>query len=258
VRGAHGHDAAECVVAMIIFSSNINRRGAALIVATVMAGVTAAHAQQPSSGPPNALQGFSQNRDKPIKINAESLNVRDKDKMATFSGDVHLVQGDVDMRSKTLVVFYDDQPPPPAPSPSTSGKAPAASAQIPPPQQQNQQSQQIKRVEAKGGVTVRVPQKDQTASGDQGIFDMRANTVTMQGHVVIAQGPNVLSGDTLTVDMNSGDSTLTCDKVGGCGRVKGLFTPGSMPGATKSENAPAQAQARPAQRSRSSQSQPNP
>jgi lipopolysaccharide export system protein LptA len=257
VREARGHDAAECVVAMIIFSSNFNWRGAALVVATVVAGVSAGHAQQPSSGPPNALQGFSQNRDQPVKIEAAALEVRDKDKMATFSGDVHLVQGDVDMRSKTLVVFYDDQPPPAAPTPSTSGKAPATSVQIPPPQQQNQQSQQIKRVEAKGGVTVRVPQKDQTASGDQGIFDMRANTVTMQGHVVIAQGPNVLSGDTLTVDMNSGDSTLTCDK-GGCGRVKGLFTPGSMPGATKPENAPAQAPARAAQRPRSSQSQPNP
>jgi lipopolysaccharide export system protein LptA len=247
---------------MTLFSSTDRRASAALgavllggvlTVATVV-GAAVVHAQQPS-GPPNALQGFSQNRDKPIKINAASLDVRDKEKIATFAGDVHLVQGDVDMRSSTLVVFYDDQPPPaqPAPSPSKSGKAPAASAEIPPPQQQ--QSQQIKRVEAKGGVIVRMLQKDQTATGEQGIFDMRANTVTMQGHVVISQGPNILRGDTLTVDMNSGASTLTCDNKGGCtnGRVQGLFTPGSI----KQEPPPAAppAVARPTPR-RSSQSQP--
>jgi len=37
--------------------------------------------------------------------------VRDKDKMATFSGDVHLVQGDTEHGSKTLVVFYEDECP---------------------------------------------------------------------------------------------------------------------------------------------------
>jgi lipopolysaccharide export system protein LptA len=239
---------------MTLFSSaNISRTIVALAAVAVATGVAVVHAQQQPAGPPNALQGFSQNRDKPIKINSNTLEVRDKDKMATFAGDVHLVQGDVDMRSTTLVVFYDDQPPPaqPAPASSKGGKAPTASAQIPPPQQQ-QQSQQIKRVEAKGNVTVRVPQKDQTATGDQGIFDMRANTVTMQGHVVIAQGPNLLRGDTLIVNMNTGDSTLACDK-GGCTRVQGLFTPGSM----KPETPPAPpAPVHPAPRPRSSQARP--
>ena len=63
------------------------------------------------AGPPNALQGFSQNRDKPIRIDAERLEVRDKQKVATFFGDakadVKVVQGDMTMRSKILVVFYD-------------------------------------------------------------------------------------------------------------------------------------------------------
>jgi len=84
----------------------------------------------------------------------------------------------------------------PLPRRRRGGKTSGASAQIPPPQQQ-----QIKRVEAKGAVTVRVPQKNQTATGDQGIFDMRANTVTMQGSVVITQGPNIMRGDTLVVNM---------------------------------------------------------
>jgi lipopolysaccharide export system protein LptA len=205
------------------------RVGAVLAVAlaAAAAGVIAARAQQPKplqqqpSGPPNALQGFSQNRDKPVKINAAELEVHDKDKMAVFSGDVHLVQGDTDMRSGSLVVYYDDQPPPPAPPPK-SGKGASASAQITP-----QQNQQIKKVEAKGNVIVK--QKDQTATGDLGTFDMRANTVTMTGNVVISRGPNVLRGDILTVNMNTGDSAMTC-KQGGCGRVQMLVVPGSMKG----------------------------
>jgi lipopolysaccharide export system protein LptA len=169
------------------------------------------------------LQGFSQNRDKPVKINAAELEVHDKDKMAVFSGDVHLVQGDTDMRSSTLVVYYDDQPP--APPPPKSGKGAKASAQITP-----QQNQQIKRVEAKGSVRVMQKSQNQIANGDEGIFDMRSNTVTMQGHVVISQGPQVLRGDRLTVNMNTGDSAMTCDTPKGqapC-RVTGLFDPSAM------------------------------
>ena len=48
---------------------------------------------------------FAQNRDQPIQIEAASLEMRDKKKEATFSGNVKVVQGDTTMTSKTLVVF---------------------------------------------------------------------------------------------------------------------------------------------------------
>jgi lipopolysaccharide export system protein LptA len=199
---------------------------AALAVATTV-GIAALHAQQ-SNAPPNALQGFSQNRDKPIKITSVTLEVRDKDKMATFAGDVHLVQGDTTMRSKTLVVFYDDDAPANPGAASTPG------------QTSPQQNQQIKRVEAKGNVIV--VQKDQTATGESGIFDMKSNTVTLVGNVVISQGPNVVKGDTLTVDMTTGVSRIACGKGQEKCRVQGLFQPGSMkPEARGQEGTPASA-----------------
>ncbi len=61
-----------------------------LIAAALLAVTGAALKAQPSKGPPNALQGFSQNRDQPVHIEAATLEVRDKDKMATFSGDVRV------------------------------------------------------------------------------------------------------------------------------------------------------------------------
>ena len=53
------------------------------------------------------MQGFSQNRDQPVHIEAATLEVRDKDKVATFSGDVQVTQGDTGLRCKSLVVFYE-------------------------------------------------------------------------------------------------------------------------------------------------------
>ncbi len=71
--------------------------------------VNAAFAQGSMSGVPNAMQGFSQNRDQPIQIEAAALEMRDKKKEATFSGNVKVVQGDTTMTSKILVVFYEDK-----------------------------------------------------------------------------------------------------------------------------------------------------
>jgi len=216
----------------------LGRITVAASILTVSAGIATLLAQQPS-GPPNALQGFSQNRDKPIKINSATLEVRDKDKVATFSGAVHLVQGDTTLRSNTLVVFYEDDA---ASKPAGTSSATQAASQ------QNQQNQQIKRVEAKGNVIV--VQKDQKATGETGVFDMRANTVTLSGNVVISRGPNVVSGDTLTVNMTTGDSLIACDKGQEKCRVKALIQPGSMkPEGRGQETVPAPARETARQRS---------
>ncbi len=166
---------------------------------------------QPSKGPPNALQGFSQNRDQPVHIEAATLEVRDKDKVATFSGDVRVKQGDTGMRCKSLVVFYEQ-------GAENSGKTLQAASPGPGGQQK------IKRLEARGGVVV--TQKDQTATGETGVFDMKSNTVTLSGSVVMTQGQNVLRGDRLVVDLTSGVSRVESGK-NGQGRVQGLFLPGS-------------------------------
>jgi lipopolysaccharide export system protein LptA len=175
---------------------------AIVMAATVLAGVGAL-AQQ---GPPNALQGFSTNRDKPVKIQAASLEVRDKEKVATFSGDVHVVQGDTDMRCKTLVVYYEDN--------SKDSKESVKAAQPGP-----AGSSQIRRMEARGSVVV--TQKDQVATGDRGDFDMRTNTVVLSGKVVVTKGQDMLRGERLVVNLTDGVSRMEG------GRVEGMFNPKS-------------------------------
>src|SRR3984893_15507490 len=81
--------------------------GCALACALALLAGEKAVAQSAVTGVPNAMQGFSQNRDQPIQIEAATLEMRDKKKEATFSGNVKAVQGDTTMTSKILVVFYE-------------------------------------------------------------------------------------------------------------------------------------------------------
>jgi lipopolysaccharide export system protein LptA len=215
---------------------------AALAAALAAIGALSAAAQPrtASSGPPNAMQGFSTNKDKPIHIEAQRLEVRDKDKVATFSGDVQVVQGDTQMRCKTLVVFYEPDKNAPG---ATAAPAPGAAGE-----------QKIKRLEARGGVVV--TQNDQIATGDNALFEMASNTVTLNGNVVVTQGQNVLRGERLVVDLNTGVSKVFSGK-GGDGRVQGLFLPGNNGGSVMPQINPLQRpkqpepqpQRRPAQRS---------
>ena len=199
-------------------------RGAVLIGVTcllLMTGAMAEPARQgapagptPSpataTGVPNALQGFSQNRDEPVHITSRRLEVRDKDKIATFLGDVHVTQGDTNMTCQTLVVFYEQS--------ATTGTATVATQATP-------GGQQVRRLLAQGGVVVN--RKDQTATGHEGVFDMKSNTVTLEGDVVVTQCQNVVHGDRLTVDLTSGVSHIESGK-SNQRRVEGLFVPGQQ------------------------------
>lgn len=190
---------------------------AALLLVLIIGISSDVRAQGAVQGVPNAMQGFSQNRDQPIQIEAASLEMRDKKKEATFSGNVKVVQGDTTMQSKSLVVFYDskgssDDAGKAKPAAKATGKAAMKAAEPGP-----GGASSIRRLEARGGVVV--TQKDQVVTGETAIFDTRTNLVTMQGGVVLTQGKNVLRGDRLMVNMTTGVSRVESDS----GRVQGLF-----------------------------------
>ena len=207
---------------MISMMQFFPRSFAAAALALALIASSDALAQGAMSGVPNAMQGFSQNRDQPIQIEAASLEMRDKKKEATFSGNVKVVQGDTTMTSKTLVVFYDSGPAPAAPAPaapkgSKSASAPASMQSATP---GPGGSSSIKRLEARGSVVV--TQKDQVVTGETAIFDPRANLITMAGGVVLTQCKNVLKGDRLKVDMTTGVSRVESDS----NKVQGMFIQG--------------------------------
>lgn len=208
----------KCFTRDAVASKAVLAAGLALLV------TGAAVAQSTMQGVPNAMQGFSQNRDQPIQIEAASLEMRDKKKEATFAGNVKVVQGDTTMTSKTLVVFYEsgggDKPAPPQPAAKGAKSAPMQSAQPGP-----GGSSSIKRLEARGNVVV--TQKEQVVTGETAVFDTRTNLITMLGgggsQVVLTQCKNVMRGDRLTVDMTTGVSRVESDT----GRVQVLLPQGA-------------------------------
>ena len=175
-------------------------------------GASAAKPQD--TGVPNAVQGFSQNKDQPVQIEAANLEVRDKEKIAIFTVNVVVTQGDTVMKCKELHVFYEQDDPKKAGAAkgaaSAKGTAPANTSTMKAAQPGPGGKQSIRRLEARGGVIVTT--KDQTATGALGIFEMKTNTVTLLGNVVVAQGENVVRGDRLIVDLTTSYARVESDK----------------------------------------------
>jgi lipopolysaccharide export system protein LptA len=177
------------------------------LIALALTVGSEAGVQSTAQGVPNAMQGTATNLITMIQIEASSLEMIDKKKEATFTGSVKVVQGDTTMKSRILVVFYDNATPAsPAGSaaPAASTKAPMKSATPGP-----GGSSSIRRLEAKGRVVV--TQKDQVVTGQTAIFDTATNLITMKGGVVLTQCTNVLRGDRLVVDMTTGVSRVESD-----------------------------------------------
>jgi lipopolysaccharide export system protein LptA len=148
-----------------------------------------------------AFKGLGSNGKDPIQIEADSLDVMDRDRNAVFTGNVNVRQRDTVLKTQRLKVFYE-------------GKAADGVAQ---PAAGN--NQQIRRFEAEGRILIN--QKDQTVTGDQGWFDMRSQTAQITGQVVLTQGKNVARGDKLSVDLKTGRYKL--ENTGG--RVQLILEP---------------------------------
>jgi lipopolysaccharide export system protein LptA len=162
--------------------------------------------------------GQGQGRDQPVQIDAKSLEVHDKNKTATFAGDVRVVQGGTTMTCRTLVVFYGQELGIAGAQPVSASAKPAGAA----PDAQN-----IRRIEARGDVTV--VSKDQTANGDLGVYDLVAKTITLSGNVTVTQGKNVIHGERVIVDTVTGNAHVEASSTttGGApqGRVRALIIP---------------------------------
>jgi lipopolysaccharide export system protein LptA len=190
-----------------------------VIAAILLASVALAQSPKGGANLPNAFQGFSADRNEPVKIEANSLEVHDKDSYAVFSGNVVVQQGDSTMRCRELKVHYVGS----LRGNEEKGGAtkPAAGKTV-----TNDPAQRIRRLEALGGVVI--TSKDQKATGNTGIFDMPTNTATIIGNVVITQGPNIMRADKLIVDLKTGFSRMEAGGKDGSKRVQGLFVPSSI------------------------------
>jgi lipopolysaccharide export system protein LptA len=194
------------------------------VLALAAPGLAAAQGQHPAvQSPTQSIVQGGENKDQPIQIESASLEVRDKSKIATFYGNVQVVQGDTTMKCQTLVVFYGAEDG--AGKIAASNEPAAAKPQAPnqPVPVIPQSAQDIRRIEARGNVTVVT--KDQNASGEVGVYDLKAKTITLTGNVVVTQGKNVLHGDRVVVDTTTGNAHFESNAATAQNRVRALILP---------------------------------
>jgi lipopolysaccharide export system protein LptA len=183
-------------------------RPALAAAAIALFGLWSAHAaaQNTAKTTPQAgaFSGLKMSGKDPIQIESDKLEVREKENMAIFSGNVVVAQGTTVLKAGKLTVYY------------VPGSGVASTG-----------SSAIDHLEVED--TVYVKSDDQIATGDKGSFDMKSEMLVLTGEkVVLTQGDNVLVGCKLTVDMKVNQANFEgCAKSGG--RVSTLLSPKNAP-----------------------------
>ena len=158
----------------------------------------------------DSFGGLSKKNNEPINIEADSIEVLDDKNVAIFSGNVKVRQGDFNLVSKKLKVTY---------SRGSSKKGKSA------------EPKGIKWIDATGKVVISTPD-NQSATADWAKFDVLNKIVTIGGNVILSQSGNVMKGDKLIINLNTGrskfhsTSTNIASKKGKKPRISGVFYPG--------------------------------
>ena len=183
------------------------RTGLALALA-VLAGLLAAMpalAQKAAKAPMLIPGGKSH---EPVTINSDKLEYFDKEQKAIYAGNVVVVQGEATLKCTTLTIFMTKKDAPAKPADGEADATPLAG------------NSDVSRMEAAGPVTI--IQKDQTGTGDAGVYERAANRVTLSGHARLQQGPNWTTGDRIVYSIIEGRAVVE-------GNVRSSLLPGSAP-----------------------------
>ena len=189
----------------------------ALGLALAASAPAAAQAQKDKANAPLGALGASSSKD-PIKIDADRLDVFDRENKAVFAGNVVAVQGDATIRCSALTVHYKR-----GRKAEDKAEDKAEEKDAAPVAEKNAAMAEngIQKVDCAGPVTV--VQKDQVATGDSASFDQVARRIVLSGNVVLSQCQNVTRGSRLVYDMNTGRANMD---PGAGGRVSAMFVPG--------------------------------
>lgn len=172
---------------------SVRRRMAGLAAAVALAlalGLGGALAQ--AVGP---FGGFKHDSKAPIEIVSDSLEVRQAEGKAIFTGEVVAEQGTLKLTADRLTVSYE------------TGEA-------------ARETGEIRHMRAEGNVFL--SNGSETARGAWADYDIPAGTMRMGGDVVLTQGENAISGEQLVINLDQGTGRM--EGAGG-GRVKSVFTP---------------------------------
>jgi len=122
-----------------------------------------------------AIAGFNSNQ--PVNYAADRIELQDRQNRVVLSGDVVITQGDLRLTAGRTTVAYT-----------------------------NEGSLRIQRIDATGGVTV--TRGNERAQGSAGVYDFNRRVIILAGGVALRRGTDTLNGGRLTIDLNTGLSTV--------------------------------------------------
>ncbi|MCW3847067.1 LptA/OstA family protein [Sphingomonas sp. LB-2] len=153
-----------------------------------------------ASVPASAQQ--SHDSSAPIDFGAEHIEIQERANRVLLTGAVKITQAEMTLNSARMTLTYTGEITNP----------------------------QVNRIDASGGVTIVRP--DQSASSQYAVYDLNTRIVTLLGGVTLRQGPNVIQGSRLTINLDTGRATIDGSGVSGGapgtttqgGRVTGRFS----------------------------------
>lgn len=139
--------------------------------------------------------GFKHDRNEPVEITSDELEVRQAEEVAIFKGNVVAGQGTLRLTAREMIVSFDQDK-----------------------QDSDSETGAITKVEAKGDVFL--SNGAETAQGAFAEYNLETGMVKMTGDVVLTQGGNAGKGQSLTINLNTGVARFA-------GRPKLVLRPGS-------------------------------
>ncbi|WP_347302343.1 LptA/OstA family protein [Croceibacterium sp. TMG7-5b_MA50] len=122
-----------------------------------------------------SFSGFDSRQ--PVNYAADRIELQDRQNRVVLSGNVVIDQGDLRLTAgRTTVAFTDAD------------------------------GLEIQRIDANGGVTV--VRGDERAQGAAGVYDFNRRLIVLSGGVALRRGGDTLNGGRLTIDLNTGISSV--------------------------------------------------
>jgi len=165
---------------------------AALALATSLSAAPSVFGQ----GTNLTVSGLQQDTGAPVEVTADSLRVDQVAGSAVFTGNVLIVQGTMRLAAGEVHVAY---------AKAADGTADTGT---------------IDSMTATGGVTLATA--TEAAEAAEAVYSPQSGQLVMTGNVLLTQGGNSVSGQTLTIDLNTGAGQMD-------GRVKTVLQTGSSP-----------------------------